>query len=122
MNTSELDGFRKTLVEEKGRLSSALEYLRAENPGVDNEEVPDLTSLEEHLAEVGSVTLDREIDYSLEEVTQDRLKEIDLALGRIEGDSFGLCTSCGAEISPERLEALPWAGLCIDCKRREERG
>ena len=123
MNKSELDGFRKALLEEKGRLNSALENLHAENPGVEDEESPDMGSLEEsHLADAGSLTLDREIDYTLEEAAQERLKETEAALERIESGSFGLCTSCGSEITSERLEAIPWASFCIDCKRREERG
>ncbi|MGD0165709.1 MAG: TraR/DksA C4-type zinc finger protein [Gaiellaceae bacterium] len=122
MKASELDGYRKSLLEEKERLSSALEYLQSENPGAEEEQVPEIGSLEAHLAEAGSLTFDREIDYSLEEVTQERLTAIDEALQRIGDGRFGLCTSCGAEIAPERLQALPWANLCIDCKRREERG
>ena len=123
MNASELDGFRKALLEEKERLSSALENLQTENPGGDDEEGSELNSVEEaHLAEAGSLTLDREIDYTLEEAAHESLKEVEVALERIERGNFGLCTSCGAEIASERIEALPWASLCIDCKRREERG
>lgn len=120
MKASELDGFRKTLLDEKERLSSALEYLQTENPGAEVEDVPELGNLEAHLAEVSSLTLDREIDYSLEEGTRQSLAAVDEALERIANGSFGLCTSCGAEMS-ERLQARPWASLCIDCKRREER-
>jgi RNA polymerase-binding transcription factor DksA len=122
MKASERNGFRKPLLEEKGRLSAALEYLHAENPGAEEDQALELSSLEEHLAEAGSVTLDREMDYSLEEVVQDRLTAIKEALERIEQESFGLCVSCGAPISSERLAAVPWTRLCINCKRLEERG
>ena len=122
MKANELDGYRKSLLEEKERLNAALEYLHAENPGADEEDALKLNSLEEHLAEVGSVTLDRELDYSLEEVAQEGLAAIERALGRIEQGSFGRCASCEAPIGADRLAALPWASLCIDCKRLEERG
>jgi len=122
MKTSELKGYRKSLLEEKERLSAALEYLHAENPGAEEEQALELSSLEEHLAEAGSVTLEREIDYSLEEVVNERLTAISEALERIEQGNFGRCVSCAAPIAAERLAALPWASLCIDCKRREERG
>lgn len=122
MKASELNGYRKSLLDEKGRLSAALEYLHAENPGADKDGALDLTSLEEHLAEVGSVTLDREMDYSLEDVVQQELAAISGALERIEQRDFGRCASCGKPISAARLAARPWASLCIDCKRREERG
>ena len=63
MKANELDGYRKSLLAEKERLSAALEHLHAENPGAENEDALDLSSLEQHLAEVGSITLDREMDY-----------------------------------------------------------
>ncbi|MGA9762296.1 MAG: TraR/DksA C4-type zinc finger protein [Gaiellaceae bacterium] len=122
MKANELDGYRTLLLEEQERLSAALEYLHTENPGAEEEDALQLASLEEHLAEVGSVTLDRELDYSLEEVAQVGLAAISSALERIEQGSFGRCTSCTGQIAAERLAALPWASLCIDCKRREERG
>lgn len=121
MKANELDGYRKSLLAEKERLSAALEHLHAENPGAEKEDALDLSSLEQHLAEVGSITLDREMDYSLEDVVQRELGAITNALERIEQGSFGHCVSCGAPIAQERLTALPWASLCIDCKRREER-
>jgi DnaK suppressor protein len=68
------------------------------------------------------VTVDREIDYTLEENSEHVLAEIDAALKRIEDGTFGICTNCGKEIEPERLEFLPYATLCIDDKRRQERG
>jgi DnaK suppressor protein len=122
MKANELDGYRKSLLDEKERLSAALEYLHTENPAAEEEDALELASLEEHLAEVASVTLDREIDYSLEEVAREGLAAIGMALERVEQGSFGRCTSCGGPIAIERLAALPWASLCIECKRREERG
>ena len=41
---------------------------------------------------------------------------------RIDEGTFGLCERCGKPIDPERLEALPYATLCIDDKRKQERG
>jgi DnaK suppressor protein len=49
------------------------------------------------------------------------LAHIDAALRRIEDGTYGSCENCGKPISPERLEAMPWATLCIDCKRLAER-
>jgi len=122
MKANGLNGYRGSLLAERERLSAALEYLHAENPGADQEGVLDLGSLEEHLAEVGSITLDREMDYSLEDVVGQELSAISGALERIEQGSFGRCVSCEQPISAGRLAARPWASMCIDCKRREERG
>jgi RNA polymerase-binding protein DksA len=122
MKPTELDGFRKSLLEEQRRLNAALEYLQIENPGAEEEETPETGSLEAHLADAGSITLDREIDYTLEESVQESLKAIEAALLRIDEGTYGICENCGAEIGSERLQARPWTTLCIDCKRREERG
>ncbi len=50
-----------------------------------------------------------------------RLKAIDNALIRIEQNRYGLCVKCGKKIPHERLEALPYAVLCIECQRVDER-
>ena len=52
----------------------------------------------------------------------DELREIDAALARIVDGSYGTCTACDRRIGQERLEALPYAGLCIECKQAEESG
>jgi DnaK suppressor protein len=74
------------------------------------------------MAEMASVTVDREIDYGLEESLEHELEAIETALARIEDGTFGACQRCGQPIGAERLEALPYVMLCIDCKRLEERG
>jgi DnaK suppressor protein len=45
------------------------------------------------------------------------LRDVERALGKIEEGSDGRCDRCGGPIGAERLEAIPWAVLCIDCKR-----
>jgi len=106
--------FRITLLEERERVEKALESLRddeAEEPAVSDN----------HIAETATSTLDREIDDTLEENSTRMLAAIDAALARVEAGSYGTCEKCGREISAERLEAYPWASLCIDCKREAER-
>lgn len=66
-----------------------------------------------------------ESDRALELRTRDRqrklISKIDAALKRIEDGTYGICTNRGEQIPVERLEAIPWATLCIDCKRLQER-
>ena len=49
------------------------------------------------------------------------LKQVDEALHKIRQDSYGLCEACGEMIGERRLEALPFARLCIACQEEEER-
>ena len=77
---------------------------------------------ESHSADSAAETLDRGIELSLEDNAEHLLEAIDAALARVEAGSYGMCERCGAAIAHERLEALPWATKCIECKRLEERG
>jgi DnaK suppressor protein len=46
------------------------------------------------------------------------LTDVERALGRIDAGTYGTCERCGKPIDPARLEARPWALLCIDCKQK----
>jgi RNA polymerase-binding protein DksA len=115
--------FRGMLLEERKRVADAIEYLHEETPGSLEDETEEIVgSVDNHLAETASATLDREIDYSLEDNAGHVLAEIDAALERIEEGTYGICETCGEPISEERLEAIPYTTQCIDCKRKGARG
>jgi DnaK suppressor protein len=115
--------FRELLVEKRRGVMETLEYFQKENPGSLEDETGELVSgsADQHMADTATDTVDREIDYTLEASDGRLLAAIDTALARIEAGTYGTCVNCGAQIPPERLEAMPWATLCIDCKRKEER-
>jgi RNA polymerase-binding protein DksA len=122
MTQLDTERFRTILVEERQRVLDAISYLHEETPGSLADETEEIVgSADNHPAETASATLDREIDYTLEENSENVLKEIDRALQKIEAGTFGICENCGKAIQPERLEAMPWVTLCIDCKRLAER-
>lgn len=81
------------------------------NPGVEN--FPDMT-------DQASAEADQNFTLRLREREQKLLKKIDEALERITNGTFGICESCGGEISLKRLEARPVTTLCIECKTRQE--
>jgi RNA polymerase-binding protein DksA len=114
--------FREILVEERQRVLDAISYLHEETAGSLEDETEEIVgSSDNHLGETATATLDREIDYSLEENSEQVLRAIDHALERIEEGTFGICETCGQPISEERLEAIPYATQCIDCRRKGER-
>jgi RNA polymerase-binding protein DksA len=119
--TLDIDQFKQRLVDERARVQEALDYLHAENAGSMEDEREEIPS-DNHPADVATSTVNREIDYTLEENEERVLAAIDTALKRIEEGTFGTCRSCAQPIAIERLEALPYTTQCIDCKRREERG
>jgi DnaK suppressor protein len=73
-------------------------------------------------ADAGSASFERETAQSLSNHARSLLLQIDDALRRMDAGTYGTCERCGERIEPERLEALPYARLCLDCKRRDETG
>jgi DnaK suppressor protein len=123
MSTVDTEHFRELLLDRRRAVVEAIEYLHKEHPGSLEEETGELVSgsADQHMADTATETVDREIDYTLEETDGRLLAAIDEALARIDASTYGICVNCGAQIAPGRLEAMPWATLCIDCKRKEER-
>ena len=121
--TIDTDHFRVQLLKERERVQTAIKHLQTDHPGTIDDEVEEVTgSSDNHLAETASATLNREIDYTLEENSERLLSAIDAALQRIEDGTYGICQGCGKPIGAERLDALPYTTQCIECKRKEERG
>jgi RNA polymerase-binding protein DksA len=116
------ENLRQRLLDERQRVVDAIDNIHAENPGSIGEETEELGFQDNHLGDVATATFDREMASTLEENSTHVLTEINEALSRIESGTYGVCRRCGNPIAEERLEALPWATLCIDCKRKQERG
>ena len=116
MNT---DRYRDILLDERQRVSASIQGLHEEGSLEDETEEE---TYDNHIADSATATLNREIDYTLEENSGHVLRAIDEALVRIESGTFGTCGRCGQPIAEERLEAIPYANRCIDCKHLEERG
>ena len=121
MSAIDTERIREALTQERRRIQAALDNLHEENPGSITDETGEDAVYDNHLADTATDTYDRELDYTLGENSEHVLAEIDAALERIEDGTYGICTNCGKQIAPERLEARPWATLCIDCQRQRER-
>ena len=122
MSVVDTTRFEQILREERQRVLDAISYLHEETPGSLADETEEIIgNSDNHLGDTATATLDREIDYSLEENSEHVLRAIDGALQRITEGTFGICESCGQPISEERLEAIPYATQCIDCRRKGER-
>jgi RNA polymerase-binding transcription factor len=116
---TQLDNRRTELLELRERV------LRAAHDIVeDDTEDGELSSAagDQHLADHASEMFDREVDESLEENAELIVREIDAALERIDTGTYGICGRCGQQIPEERLAAVPYAVLCVPCRREEERG
>jgi RNA polymerase-binding protein DksA len=122
MSVVDIERIRARLLEERRQVVGAIENIHSENPGSLGDETDEPTYQDNHLGDIATATFDREMASTLEDNSTHVLNEIDAALVRIDEGTFGTCSSCGEPIGTERLEALPWATLCIEDKRKQERG
>ena len=121
MNKKQLSHFEKRLLEERARVVKELghydESFNSTLQGSDG----DLSSYSFHMADQGTDTMDREQQYMFASREGNYLYHLERALERIEKGEYGICVRCNNEINPERLEAVPHARLCIQCKSKEEK-
>lgn len=75
------------------------------------------TSLEfdENFADSAQVAAEQGENRELASSLRKQLEEVDRALERLDGGTYGLCANCGDAIAPERLQAMPATPFCIDC-------
>ena len=101
------------------RLRKEQKELR-EQIAVEREKVePSFTTNPDH-TEIAHEYQFRGRNMSILDRLEEQLLDIDRALERIDEGTYGICANCGKPIQAERLEALPWADLCIDCQRKSD--
>lgn len=109
---------RERLEKEKTRLRSIAHNLAEEHDleetNMDERPEGELSSIDQHPADTGSETFEREKDMAILSTLEDQLGEIDEALKRVEEGTYGVCEACGKEIGTERLEVVPTARYCVE--------
>ena len=101
---------------EQKRLTEELEQMKTSvRPANERREGSPFGKREEEATE----TLELEKRLALEQGIKEQLAKIEHALHKFEEGTYGLCDSCGQAIDPERLEALPYAALCLSCKAKQ---
>ena len=120
MSKSELAEFKALLLQRKKILQGDVKTLEDEGCKKGTDAAGDLSTLPMHLADLGTDSFEQDITLGLMENESDELHEIEEALERIKDGSFGLCESCKKKIPKERLKAIPYARLCVNCKKKEE--
>ena len=90
--------------------------LRAEADSLALEREPGDVQFDEESGEGGTVTVDRERNLALSAQATAAVEEIDDALRKIDRKTYGGCERCFQPIPKARLQALPFARLCVACK------
>jgi RNA polymerase-binding transcription factor DksA len=121
MTAKEKKDFRKQLMDLGKRLRG--EVANLENAALrtaGGEASGGLSNAPLHPADLGSDTFEQEVSLSLLQNENQQLGEIVAALRRLDDGTFGRCEECEQPISMERLQAAPYARLCIECARNAE--
>lgn len=115
------DKARRLLNDERTRLEGLRG--RMDDPADDTQEdsLSELTTADQHPADVGSETFERTKNLSLQEDIDGRLTDIARALDKLDSGTYGTCETCGNPIPDERLEAVPAARFCVEHQAEQER-
>ena len=115
MDTKTLKIYRKRLVEQKTDITKGYDKTRSQGKQVDSEVSHDPV-------DKAANSYTKEFLFSLSNTERELLQMLDEALTRVDGRRFGVCASCEEEMNQKRLEAVPWARLCLSCQEKQESG
>ncbi len=116
LKKKDLNQFKKTLEEKKSELVELLQKSQSYGREIDSE------SEAMDIVDKASSSYTKEFLFSRSNQERLFIQAIDEALERIEDSSFGECSNCGEIVNRKRLEAVPWAKLCLACQELEEQG
>jgi RNA polymerase-binding transcription factor DksA len=109
----DVKGLERRLRDERADLERTLEHINELFSADQRTEGGELSSVDQHIADMATETEDREIDMARKRLVEDRITLIDEALERMRRGTYGRCIVDDAEIPAERLEALPWTPYCL---------
>lgn len=122
LNKKQLAHIEKRLLDERARALKALGLFDAMAKAGRDSGDSDLVAYTDHMADQGTEAMEREKAAAFATKEGRYLYRLEEALRRMYNDpkAFGTCHTCGSDVGFERLDALPHARYCIDCKRKEE--
>jgi len=115
MEKKKLETFKKRLETRQQELRRTVTRTQADGRTVDEDTAQDI-------ADRAASSYNKEFLFSQSNNDRQLLQMVESALVRIREGSFGECISCGREINPKRLEAVPWTRHCIECQEKLEQG
>lgn len=113
--------YEKLLLQKKKELLENMGDIMKDRVGTTTKEsTGDLSSYSYHMADQGTDAMERELAFMFASKTGRLIYHVDEALRRVKDGSYGKCSVCDRPISKARLEAVPHARMCIECKSAEE--
>jgi RNA polymerase-binding protein DksA len=121
MRKTELERFEKRLLAKKKALLKEMGILMESHiSSTIKDSTGDLSSYSYHMADQGTDAMERELAFMFASKSGRLIYHIEEALRRVKDGTYGKCFSCGKQINKARLDAVPHARLCIECKSSEE--
>ena len=118
----DLEKYRVRLTQEQERLEVELQEIEDRTARIsENERASELSAYEDHPADLASETFEREKDLAIGESVEGLLNQVLIALEKVDRGTYGICDACDRPIKRARLNALPFATLCVECQDRIER-
>jgi len=114
------DEARHLLAEEQNRLSGIRDDLVGLRDESQQDAMEELSSYDQHQADVATETFDREKDLTILDNIEGELADVEHALQRIDDGTYGTCEACGKPIDDARLEAMPATRFCVADQERAE--
>ena len=117
MQTTDFTPHRERLLALRARLRDIMTQME---DNALNQDRSRITSMPNHMAELGSDNADQELTLSLLDSERNALNKIEVAIKRVEEGRYGRCETCGGKIPKSRLQALPYAAQCVQCASEQE--
>ena len=122
LSKKELERYKKLLQEIRVKIAGDLKHLESDSLNTNQRDSSgDLSGYSFHMADMATDNFDREFTLGLASNEQQSLNMIDVALRKIEEGVYGICEECDKAILVKRLNAMPYARLCIKCQEIEEK-
>jgi len=115
MDKKKLEGFKKRLETRQQELRRMVTRTQQDGRSADEDTAQDI-------ADKAASSYNKEFLFHQSNADRQLLQMVENALARIREGAFGECISCGKEINPKRLEAVPWTRHCIECQEKLENG
>jgi DnaK suppressor protein len=115
MDRKKMKAFQEKLLKKKQEILET--FTKNKNYGMEADGDPS-----QDIADKAANSYTKEFLFSLSNSERQLLQQVDNALARIESRTYGVCASCEDTLNLKRLQAVPWATLCISCQEKQELG
>jgi len=121
LTPTEKKKLKQLLQDELGRLQKELADIQERSSrAMDVEIVSEVSGYDDHPADLASETFEREKDQAMVDALEATIGRVELAMEKLKLGTYGICDGCGNKITKKRLDAVPYATLCVECQSRTE--